>query len=251
MNTREIIISTIVLILLLVGFYFLIRTGAKRSNRTSSSEATSTAPTTADLSEVEGLTKGTSGIEGAQENGNLDQNQEKENKMNDTNSTQPPQMQLKEGVDYQAVIKTSKGDVLVDLFEDIAPVTVNNFVHLASIGFYDGTIFHRVMDDFMIQGGDPTGTGTGGPGYAFADEINNKKLVKGSLAMANSGPDTNGSQFFIVTKEATPWLDGLHTNFGQVLSGMEIAEEISKVETGPGDKPVEDITIESVEIIEN
>jgi len=160
------------------------------------------------------------------------------------------EMQLKDGVNYKAIIKTSLGDMTVDLFEKESPITVNNFVFLASEGFYDGTIFHRIISDFMIQGGDPEGTGRGGPGYNFPDEFNDINLVRGSLAMANSGPDTNGSQFFIVTVDATPWLDGKHTNFGEIIDGFDILEKIEAEETGPGDKPLEDITILSVEIIE-
>jgi len=166
-------------------------------------------------------------------------------------STGAPEMTLDKSKQYSAVIRTSKGDITVDLYEDAAPITVNNFVHLAETGFYDGTIFHRVIDEFMIQGGDPTGTGTGNPGYSFEDEFNNYKLVRGSLAMANSGPDTNGSQFFIVTAESTPWLDGKHTNFGRVTGGMSIVDEILKVETDPRDKPLEKITVDSIEIIAN
>jgi cyclophilin family peptidyl-prolyl cis-trans isomerase len=162
----------------------------------------------------------------------------------------PPEMQLEEGVNYKALMKTSKGDILLDLFEADAPVTVNNFVFLAREGFYDGVIFHRVINDFMLQGGDPLGNGTGGPGYNFEDEFNDHPLVKGSLAMANAGPGTNGSQFFIVTKEATPWLDGAHTNFGEVVDGMDVVEEIEGAQLGPMDKPVEDIVISTVEIIE-
>ncbi len=162
----------------------------------------------------------------------------------------PPVMQLTEGVDYKAVLHTSKGDITLDLFEQESPATVNNFVFLAKEGFYNGTIFHRVISDFMIQGGDPTGTGRGGPGYAFADEFNEVSLVRGSLAMANSGPNTNGSQFFIVTAEATPWLDGMHTNFGTITEGMEIVAAIEGSQTDSGDKPLEDIVITSAEIIE-
>ncbi|OGC47942.1 peptidylprolyl isomerase [candidate division WWE3 bacterium RIFCSPHIGHO2_01_FULL_42_13] len=159
-------------------------------------------------------------------------------------------MQLTEGVDYKAVLHTSKGDITLDLFEQESPATVNNFVFLAKEGFYNGTIFHRIIKDFMIQGGDPTGTGRGGPGYAFADEFNEVNLVRGSLAMANSGPNTNGSQFFIVTAEATPWLDGAHTNFGKVIEGMEIVAAIEGSQTDSGDRPLEDIVVTSVEITE-
>ena len=114
--------------------------------------------------------------------------------------------------------------------------------------FYDGLIFHRVIKDFMIQGGCPQGTGTGGPGYTFVDEINDRKIVRGTLAMANAGPNTNGSQFFIVTADATPWLDGKHTAFGRVVEGMDAIDAIDAAETGPGDKPVSDVKIERVEL---
>lgn len=157
---------------------------------------------------------------------------------------------VQESVDYKALIKTNKGEILIDLYEDLSPKTVQNFVDLANKNFYDGIIFHRIIKDFMIQTGDPTGTGTGGPGYKFDDEFNSKKLVLGSVAMANSGPNTNGSQFFIVTTEATPWLDGKHTNFGEVVAGMEVVKAIEGVPTGPGDKPLEEVKMLSVEIIE-
>lgn len=147
-----------------------------------------------------------------------------------------------------AIIQTSKGDITVEFYGDESPVTVNNFLNLAERRFYDGVIFHRVIKDFMIQGGDPDGMGTGGPGYTFPDEFNDHKLVRGSLAMANAGPDTNGSQFFIVTAESTPWLDGKHTNFGKVVDGMDVVDAIASVETAFGDKPVEDVLIESVEL---
>src|SRR5438128_11352749 len=136
-----------------------------------------------------------------------------------------------------ATLHTTKGAIAIELFDDDAPKTVANFKKLAADGFYDGIIFHRVIPDFMIQGGDPTGTGRGGPGYTFEDEINDHKVERGALAMANAGPNTNGSQFFIVTAEATPWLDGKHTVFGTVVSGMDVADAISNVDTGPGDKP--------------
>jgi cyclophilin family peptidyl-prolyl cis-trans isomerase len=125
---------------------------------------------------------------------------------------------------------------------------VENFRTLAADGFYDGVTFHRVIPDFMIQGGDPTGTGSGGPGYQFEDEINHHKVERGALAMANAGPNTNGSQFFIVTAEATPWLDGLHTVFGRVTSGLEVADAISLVERGPNDRPHDAVVIERVEL---
>jgi len=147
-----------------------------------------------------------------------------------------------------ATIHTNHGDIEVELFADDAPKTVENFVKLARDGFYDGVIFHRVIKDFMVQGGDPTGTGTGGPGYTFEDEFNDRKIVRGALAMANAGPNTNGSQFFIVTTGEAPWLDGKHTVFGEITSGMEAVDSIEGTETGPGDRPVEDARIESVEV---
>jgi cyclophilin family peptidyl-prolyl cis-trans isomerase len=145
-----------------------------------------------------------------------------------------------------ATMQTSHGPIEIELFDDDAPKTVENFTKLARDGFYDGIIFHRVIPDFMIQGGDPTGTGTGGPGYQFEDEFNDNKVVRGALAMANAGPNTNGSQFFIVTAEACPWLDGKHTVFGRVTAGMEVVDAIERVETGPGDRPRDEVQIETV-----
>jgi cyclophilin family peptidyl-prolyl cis-trans isomerase len=145
-------------------------------------------------------------------------------------------------------IKTNKGDIAIELFDDDAPKTVANFVKLAGDGFYNGVIFHRVIPDFMIQGGDPTGTGSGGPGYKFEDEFNDNKVVRGALAMANAGPNTNGSQFFIVTAEATPWLDGKHTVFGRVTEGMDVVDAISEVERDSRDRPHDDVVIEAVEL---
>jgi cyclophilin family peptidyl-prolyl cis-trans isomerase len=147
-----------------------------------------------------------------------------------------------------ATLHTNHGPIEVELFADDAPKTVENFRTLAADGFYDGVTFHRVIPDFMIQGGDPTGTGSGGPGYQFEDEINHHKVERGALAMANAGPNTNGSQFFIVTAEATPWLDGLHTVFGRVTSGLEVADAISLVERGPNDRPRDAVVIERVEL---
>src|SRR4051794_20721822 len=149
-----------------------------------------------------------------------------------------------------ATLTTSHGTIRIELFDDDAPNTVANFRKLAGDGFYDGVIFHRVIPDFMIQGGDPTGTGTGGPGYKFDDEANDHRVVRGSLAMANAGPNTNGSQFFIVTAEATPWLDGKHTVFGRVVEGMDVVDAISNVDRDARDKPREPVTIESVELAE-
>jgi peptidyl-prolyl cis-trans isomerase B (cyclophilin B) len=147
-----------------------------------------------------------------------------------------------------ATLHTNAGPVTVELFDADAPKTVANFTKLAEDGFYDGLIFHRVIRDFMIQGGCPEGTGTGGPGYTFEDEINDHKIVRGALAMANAGPNTNGSQFFIVTTDAAPWLDGKHTVFGQVTEGMETVDAIEGTPTGAGDRPVEPQVIERVEI---
>ena len=145
-----------------------------------------------------------------------------------------------------ATMKTNLGDIEIELFDEDAPTTVENFRKLSGDGFYDGVIFHRVIKDFMIQGGDPTGTGTGGPGYQFEDEFNQHKIVRGALAMANAGPNTNGSQFFIVTTDAAPWLDGKHTVFGQVTAGMDVVDQIEGAETDGRDKPVDEVRIESV-----
>ena len=148
----------------------------------------------------------------------------------------------------KATMQTNQGAIEIELFDDDAPKTVENFKKLANDGFYNGVIFHRVIPDFMIQGGDPTGTGTGGPGYQFEDEFNDHKVERGALAMANAGPNTNGSQFFIVTAEATPWLDGKHTVFGKVASGMDVVDKIEQIETDPRDKPLEEMRIESISI---
>jgi cyclophilin family peptidyl-prolyl cis-trans isomerase len=145
-------------------------------------------------------------------------------------------------------LHTNKGAIEFELFEDDAPKTVANFLKLARDGFYDGVIFHRVIPDFMIQGGDPTGTGMGGPGYQFEDEFNDNKVVRGALAMANAGPNTNGSQFFIVTADACPWLDGKHTVFGRVTDGMDVVNDISDVDTDGADRPRQDVVIERVEL---
>ena len=147
-----------------------------------------------------------------------------------------------------ATMQTNQGTIELQLFDEDAPKTVENFKKLAQDGFYNGVIFHRVIPDFMIQGGDPTGTGSGGPGYQFEDEFNDHKVERGALAMANAGPNTNGSQFFIVTADACPWLDGKHTVFGEVTSGMDVVDAISNADTGPGDKPREEIRIESVSL---
>ncbi len=147
-----------------------------------------------------------------------------------------------------ATMRTSEGPIRIELFEEDAPQTVGNFKKLAGDGFYDGVIFHRIIRDFMIQGGDPTGTGTGGPGYTFDDEFNDHKVVRGALAMANAGPNTNGSQFFIVTTDEAPWLDGKHTVFGRVVEGMDVVDRIEGTKTDGRDKPVEDISIEGVDL---
>jgi peptidyl-prolyl cis-trans isomerase B (cyclophilin B) len=146
-------------------------------------------------------------------------------------------------------LHTSEGDVTIQLYDDDAPKTVSNFKELATQGFYDGLVFHRVIKDFMIQGGCPQGTGTGGPGYTFEDEINPHKVDRGKLAMANAGPNTNGSQFFIVTIDAAPWLDGKHTVFGEVTEGMDVVDRIESTETDGRDRPVDEVRIESVELV--
>jgi|SRR5579875_895393 len=147
-----------------------------------------------------------------------------------------------------AKINTSLGPIELELFDQDAPVTVENFRRLAAEGFYDGIIFHRVIPDFMVQSGCPEGTGTGGPGYTFEDEINAHRIVRGTLAMANAGPNTNGSQFFILTTSSAPWLDGKHTVFGQVTGGMDTVEAIEALPTGPQDRPLEPPRIESIEL---
>ena len=147
-----------------------------------------------------------------------------------------------------ATMHTNHGPIELELFDEDAPKTVENFRKLSADGFYDGVVFHRVIPNFMVQGGDPEGTGTGGPGYTFEDEINEHKVVRGALAMANAGPDTNGSQFFIVTTEAAPWLDGKHTVFGRVTDGMEAVDKIESAPTGAGDRPLEPQVIERIEL---
>jgi peptidyl-prolyl cis-trans isomerase B (cyclophilin B) len=148
----------------------------------------------------------------------------------------------------QATLHTTAGPIVVELHDEDAPKTVENFRKLSADGFYDGLIFHRVIPDFMIQGGCPEGTGRGGPGYTFEDEFNDHKIVRGALAMANAGPDTNGSQFFIVTTEAAAWLDGKHTVFGRVTEGMDAVDAIESTETDSSDRPVAAQTIERVEL---
>ena len=147
-----------------------------------------------------------------------------------------------------ATLHTSEGPIELELFPSEAPKTVENFTKLSGEGFYDGLTFHRVIPDFMIQGGCPKGDGTGGPGYQFEDEFNEHRVARGALAMANAGPNTNGSQFFIVTAEATPWLDGKHTVFGRVTSGMDVVDRISAADRDPRDRPTTPVTIDRVEL---
>ncbi len=149
-----------------------------------------------------------------------------------------------------ATLHTNHGPIAIELYDDDAPKTVDNFVGLARKGFYNGVIFHRIIPDFMIQGGDPTGTGSGGPGYTFEDEANDHSVARGALAMANAGPNTNGSQFFIVTADACPWLDGKHTVFGRVTDGMTVVDAISALETDGRDRPRKDVVIERIELAE-
>jgi cyclophilin family peptidyl-prolyl cis-trans isomerase len=149
-----------------------------------------------------------------------------------------------------ATMTTTEGPITIELFDADAPKTVQNFKDLAGKGFYDGLIFHRVIRDFMIQGGCPQGTGTGGPGYQFEDEINDHKIVRGALAMANAGPNTNGSQFFLVTTPEAPWLDGKHTVFGQITEGLDVVDKIEGKPTDARDKPTDDVKIESISISE-
>jgi peptidyl-prolyl cis-trans isomerase B (cyclophilin B) len=145
-------------------------------------------------------------------------------------------------------MRTTEGVIVFELFDEDAPETVANFRKLAKDGFYDGLIFHRVIKDFMIQGGCPYGTGTGDAGYKFDDEINEHKIVRGALAMANAGPNTNGSQFFIVTTDAAPWLDGKHTVFGEVVDGMDVVERIENAPTQGADRPKEPIHIANIDL---
>ncbi len=147
-----------------------------------------------------------------------------------------------------ATIYTSAGPITIELFDEDAPKTVENFRKLSADGFYDGLAFHRVIKDFMIQGGCPEGTGRGGPGYTFEDEFNQHKIERGALAMANAGPNTNGSQFFIVTTEAAPWLDGKHTVFGRITEGMDAVDAIEGTKTDSSDRPLEPQGIERVEL---
>jgi cyclophilin family peptidyl-prolyl cis-trans isomerase len=147
-----------------------------------------------------------------------------------------------------ATLHTNAGPISVELFDEDAPKTVENFRRLSSEGFYDGLVFHRIIKDFMIQGGCPQGTGTGGPGYTFEDEPNQHRVVRGALAMANAGPNTNGSQFFVVTAAECPWLDGKHTVFGQVTEGLDVIDRLESAETDAQDRPREKQVIERVEL---
>jgi len=147
-----------------------------------------------------------------------------------------------------ATIHSSAGPIQIELFSEDVPKTVGNFTKLVSDGFYDGLVFHRVIPDFMVQGGCPRGDGTGGPGYQFDDEPSSNPVARGALAMANAGPNTNGSQFFIVTADACPWLDGKHTVFGRVTGGLDIVDEISLVERDGRDRPLTPVTIDRVEL---
>ncbi len=165
-----------------------------------------------------------------------------------------PEMIIKNGVDYLAILHTTSGDIKIDLYEDKTPITVNNFVYLAKNNFYNNTIFHRVVDGFMIQGGDPTGTGTGGPGYKFDDESFEGTYTRGTVAMANSGPNTNGSQFFIMHQDYQ--LPPAYVIFGKVTSGMDVVDKIATAETsvslgGENSKPVNPVKIDSVEVVED
>ena len=148
----------------------------------------------------------------------------------------------------EATLHTNHGAIALELFDEDAPATVGNFTKLSGEGFYDGLTFHRVIQGFMIQGGCPKGDGTGGPGYSFEDEPNEHRVVRGALAMANAGPNTNGSQFFVVTAEECPWLDGKHTVFGRVTSGMDVVDAIEGVPTDQRDRPLDAVTIERVEL---
>lgn len=162
----------------------------------------------------------------------------------------PPAMSINTNKTYYATLLTNEGSIKIEFFTKDAPKTVNNFIFLAREKFYNGLTFHRVIKDFMIQGGDPLGTGTGGPGYSFTDEFNQHKIEAGSVAMANAGANTNGSQFFIVTEKAQPQLDGKHTNFGKVIEGMETVKKIAAEAVDENDKPLQAITIENVLIEE-
>lgn len=193
-----------------------------------------------------------------QENKNINANMNSNKVGVVTNNNPSKQTKMEYAEKYNgAIIKTNYGDIKVKFYNEDSPITVNNFLKLAAEKFYDGTSFHRVIKDFMIQGGDPnskdddwSNDGMGGPGYTFKDEFNKHPLVKGSLAMANSGPNTNGSQFFIVTADATPWLDGHHTNFGEVVEGIDVVDKIGQAKTNENDHPLEDVKVLGIELIE-
>ena len=259
MNAKEIAISTVVLMFLLIGLFLLIRFGSRSGDVEETSESllsehslSDTAQNQADSDNLNTTSPDDLDFGNKKEEPkNMPNTTDLESKSTQQEQKSPPAFTLKDGVDYKAVIQTSMGNIKVDLFEQETPLTVNNFVHLANTAFFDDLIFHRVIPDFMIQGGDPKGNGTGGPGYSFEDEIvSGQHLLKGSLAMANSGKNTNGSQFFIVVKDKTPWLDKVHTNFGKIIEGQDIADEISLVAAGANDKPLEDVIIETVVILE-
>jgi cyclophilin family peptidyl-prolyl cis-trans isomerase len=172
-------------------------------------------------------------------------------------TTTENQQEDHQDVASRVVLKTSLGDITIDLFVGETPATTANFLRLARSDFYDGTLFHRVIPEFMIQGGDPNSRssdrathGTGGPGYDFADESTPRPLVRGSLAMANRGPNTNGSQFFIVTAPSVPWLNGKHTNFGFVVGGMDVVDAIEAVERDASDHPIDDVVLQDVTILD-
>jgi len=148
----------------------------------------------------------------------------------------------------EATMSTNHGDITFELFDEDAPKTVENFRKLSRDGFYDGLVFHRIISNFMIQGGCPEGSGMGGPGYTFEDEINQHKVVRGALAMANAGPNTNGSQFFIVTVDQAPWLDGKHTVFGKVTGGMDVVDKLESLPTDGRDRPREDARIDKIDV---
>jgi cyclophilin family peptidyl-prolyl cis-trans isomerase len=174
---------------------------------------------------------------------------------NSSKTYSQPENVLEEGINYGAVIKTSMGDIEVDLFENETPITVNSFLFLTKEKFYDGLTFHRIVKDFVIQGGDPDGTGRGGPGYQIPDEITERKYKTYTLGMANAGPNTNGSQFFITTgniaAQSIEALNGNYTIFGEVTKGFAIVDSIERVETDASDKPINPVVIDSIQIIEN
>lgn len=175
--------------------------------------------------------------------------------LTDTKKFSAPEQVMEEGVDYKAILKTSVGDITIDLLEKETPVTVNSFLFLTQNHYYEDMIFHRVIKDFVIQTGDPTGTGSGGPGYYIDNEITDRKYAKYVVGMANAGADTNGSQFFItsgnIATANAQYMDGKYTIFGVVESGFAVVDSIEKVETDGDDKPINDVSLDSVQIIEN